>query len=242
MKVKCIIIDDEQYAIEGLAGYVEKMPGLMLHATYSSALTALNQIKIEDQVDFIFMDIEMPEISGLELAKRLRDKTRFLIFTTGHPSYALDAFDVHADQYLLKPITFSKFATTVDFILNNVTGKPTPPPTKKSKLKFIKADNKNSFHLIDANEVLYIAAAKNYSIIYTTGEQFVTHTGLNQVEAAMDESDFIRVNKSTVIAKKAIRKVEGHKIILKNDKDFQLGDFYKTKFKVFLNEYMLSGK
>ena len=241
MSVKCVIIDDEDYAIDALVGYVEKMPDLLVHATYNSALEALTHIKKEDQIDFIFLDIEMPEISGLELAKNLRDKTRFLIFTTGHPSHALTAFDLNASQYLLKPITFAKFATTVDFILKDIVGNQAMPAASKSKLQFIKADHKNSFHHIDSDEILYILAAKNYAIIHTAKTQYMTHMGLNHVEQALDANDFIRVNKSAIIAKKAIQKVEGHKITLSNDLDFQLGDIYKSTFKAFLNGNMLKG-
>lgn len=239
MSLKCIIIDDEQYAIDALVGYVEKLPDLSVFATYSSALAALTTIKKEDHIDFIFLDIEMPEISGLELAKSLRDKAKFLIFTTGHPSHALTAFDLNANQYLLKPITFGKFATTIDFILKDVGNHRTMQPTSNSKLRFIKADNKNAYHYIDSTEILHISAAKNYSIIYTAREQFVTYMGLSYVETAVDPADFIRINKSTIIAKKTIRKIEGHTIILTNDKSFQLGDIYKPAFKAFLNESLL---
>lgn len=239
MGLKCVVIDDEQYAVDALVGYLAQMPNLVLCSTYTSSLAALTHIKKEDQIDFIFLDIEMPGISGLELAKSLRDRTKFLIFVTGHPSYALNAFDLNANQYLLKPISFAKFATKIDFILKGAFDHNVNSPTTNQQLKFIKADNKNSYHYIDSTEILYISAAKNYSTIYTAKEQFVTYMGLNHVEAAIDLSNFIRINKSIIIAKNAIKKVEGHTIIIKNGKDFQLGDVYKLAFKEFLNERIL---
>jgi two-component system LytT family response regulator len=232
MKLKCIIIDDEQYAIDALVGYISKMPNLEVFATYVNPLAALTNIKKEHQIDFIFLDIEMPEITGIELAKSLRDKTKFLIFTTGHTGYAIDAFDLNASQYLLKPISFAKFATTVDYILKDLMVSKT---TANNKLLFIKADSKNSYHSIDPKEIIYVEAAKNYAIVFTIKEKYITHMGLNHIEAALNLDDFIRVNKSNIIAKNAIKKIEGNTIILKNAKTMQLGEVYKQTFQTFLN-------
>ncbi|RZK60242.1 MAG: response regulator transcription factor [Pedobacter sp.] len=232
MKLKCIIIDDEQYAIDALVAYVSKMPNLEVFATYVNPLAALTNIKKEDQIDFIFLDIEMPEITGIELAKSLRDKTKFLIFTTAHTGYALDAFDLNASQYLLKPISFAKFATTIDYILKDLT---INKPSTKNELLFIKADSKNSYHSIDPKEIIYIEAAKNYAIVFTAKEKYITHMGLSHIEAVLDLNDFIRVNKSNIIAKNAIKKIEGNTIILKNAKTLQIGEVYKSAFQEFLN-------
>ncbi|RYF19397.1 MAG: response regulator transcription factor, partial [Flavobacteriales bacterium] len=164
MKLKCIIIDDDQFAIDTLIAYVEKIPELNVHATYTNAIQALTTIRSEDAIDFVFLDIEMPELSGLTLAKSIRDKAKVLIFTTGHPEHALNAFNLNATQYLLKPITFEKFATVISYIMGNLLAskKMVHAPTK---LQFIKADNKNAFHYIDAAEIIYIEAAKNYVVI-----------------------------------------------------------------------------
>ena len=239
MGLKCIVIDDEQHAVDALVVYIHKMPNLEVFATYTNPLTALTQIRKEDAIDFIFLDIEMPEISGLELAKSLRDKTKFLVFTTGHSSYALSAFDLHANQYLLKPISFAKFAASVEYILKDVSTHQTPNSTVQNTLCFIKADHKNAYHYIDASEIVYIEAAKNYVIIYTTDEQYITHMGLNHVENALKPDDFIRVNKSNIITKSAIKKIEGNTIILKSGKNFQLGEVYKPAFQEFLNRSIL---
>lgn len=239
MDLKCIVIDDEQHAVDALVSYIHKILNLEVFTTYTNPLTALTQIRKEDAIDFIFLDIEMPEISGLELAKSLRDKTKFLIFTTGHSSHALSAFDLNANQYLLKPISFAKFAASVDYILKDVSSHQTPNLAIPNTLCFIKADQKNAYHYIDATEIIYVEAAKNYVIIYTAEEQYITHMGLNHVENALKPDDFIRINKSNIIAKSAIKKIEGHTIILKNGKDFQLGSTYKPAFQEFLNRSIL---
>jgi DNA-binding LytR/AlgR family response regulator len=234
MGLKCIVIDDEQYAVDALVGYINKMPNLKVFATYTSALAAITHIKKEDAIDFIFLDIEMPDLSGLEVAKSLRDKTKFLVFTTGHTNYALQAFNLNATQYLLKPISFAKFAESITYLLKDLAVKP-----DKNMLCFIKADHKNAYHYIDASEIVYVEAAKNYVIIHTPEEKYITHMGLNHVEAATKSDHFIRINKSNIIAKNAIKKIEGHTIILKNGKTFQLGDVYKPAFQQFLNHSLL---
>lgn len=249
MSLKCIIIDDDQYAIDALAKYIGEMPNLSVYQTYIKPLAALTQIKKEDEIDFIFLDIEMPDISGLELAERLRDKTKFLIFITSHPSYALKAFDLNANQYLLKPITFAKFALAIDYLLKNTTENVGGTPkanvvehktAPKRRLQFIKGDHKNSYHQLDADEIVYIEAAKNYVNIYTTKEKYVTHMGLNQIEAALGTADFIRIAKSYIVAKSAIKKVEGSMVRLKNnDNLFVIGDIYKSDFDNFMRENMV---
>jgi two-component system LytT family response regulator len=248
MDLKCIIIDDDQYAIDALVKYVNEIPGLTVHQTFLKPLEAL--ISIDEQVDFIFLDIEMPEISGLELAESLRSKTKFLIFTTSHPSYALKAFDLNASQYLLKPISFSKFALTVNYLLkNNLETQKVEQehkdeqvvPTKKLQLQFIKADQKYTYHYINPDDIVYVAAAKNYVVIHTAKEQFVTHMGLNHIDAALSKDDFIRISKSYLIAKNAIKKIEGSNVKLKNcDIEFQIGSVYRPAFIDFMNASMLA--
>ena len=239
MPIKCVIIDDEQYAIDQLKAFIVQMPNLQLHAAYLSSVEALMAVKAEDQLDFVFLDIEMPEINGLDLAKTLRAKTKHLVFTTGHSGHAIAAFDLKASHYLLKPISFNKFALTIAELLASKTA-PVKDPSR-SKLQFIKADQKNSYHYIDSASITYIAAAKNYVSIFTENEQenFVTHLGLNHVEKALDPIDFIRIHKSYIIAKQAIRKVDGNVIKLKNGKEFQLGEVYKPAFYEFLKEGLL---
>jgi DNA-binding LytR/AlgR family response regulator len=188
----------------------------------------------------------MPELSGLELATSLRNKTKFLIFTTSHSAHALKAFDLNADQYLLKPFSFAKFALAINFLLKKNTADLQNDLSRRNiqinetNLKFIKADQKNAYHYIDPTEIVFIEAAKNYVIIYTKDEKYLTHMGLNHIEDALDSNNFIRVNRSYIIAKNAIKKIAGNNIMLKNDKNIQLGNTYKTAFLEFMNKNMLS--
>src|SRR5437879_7663087 len=110
---KCIIIDDESYAIDRLKDYISSIPNLLLIKSYTNPLEALIALASSEVVDIIFLDINMPQITGIELSKEIRQKTRKLVFTTAHTQYGYEAFEVDADAYLLKPYTLSKFASTV---------------------------------------------------------------------------------------------------------------------------------
>jgi len=239
MSLKCIVIDDQQYAIDAMVRYIGDMPNMVVIKTFTKPLVALESISIADEIDFIFLDIEMPGISGLELAKSLRGKTRFLVFTTSHDKHALTAFQLQANQYLLKPISFAKFALTVNAILKTAAINTLALPTQQNQLQFIKAEYKNTFHYIDPSEILYVQAAKNYVIINTDHEQFVTHVGLNNIENALATKDFIRISKSYIIAKNAIKKIEGNSIKLRNSETLQIGRTYKPTFVNFMKENMI---
>ena len=241
MSFKCVIIDDEQYAIDALVSYIAQMSNLSLVASFTNPVEALQQINTIPEIDFIFLDIEMPHLSGLELATSLRDKTQFLVFTTGHTDYAIKAYDLQANHYLLKPITFSKFALTINEILQKSQSTGQLATLGQPKLQFIKGDQKNAYHCIDSDMISYISAVKNYAMIHTKdNEQFLTHLGLTQIAGMLDPIYFIRVNKSYIVAKAAIKKVEGNTIRLKNDKEVPLGAVHKAAFHAFLNEHMLT--
>lgn len=236
MGFKCIIIDDQQYSVDAMVRYISDMPNLEVAATFTDPLLALSAVGAGDPVDFIFLDIEMPGLSGLQLAKSLRDKTRFLVFITSHERHALGAFELHANQYLLKPVSFVKFAAVVTELIKSFSDmiKTTP-----NRFQFIKAEYKNTYHYINPAEILFVQASGNYVIITIGKEQFIAYMGLNALETSLPTSDFIRISKSFIIAKSAIRKIEGNSIRLKNDQTVQLGRTYRQSFVNFVKENMI---
>ncbi|WP_199119006.1 LytTR family DNA-binding domain-containing protein [Pedobacter sp. ASV28] len=245
MNLKCVVIDDDDFAIDSMVDYISEMPGLGIYRTFNNPTLALNEIRVGDEIDFIFLDIEMPGISGLELAAQLRDKTRYLIFTTSHSGYALKAFNLNIDQYLLKPFSFADFAFKINYLLKNSTELSSKiqlaqePPSGQEQY-FIKADSKNSYHQIDPDEIIYVEAAKNYVVVYTVSENFITLMGLSEMERSLDQSKFIRISKSFIVAKKAIKKIEGNSIRVANNKTLQLGEKYRPKFLDFLKQNLLN--
>ncbi|QDW26651.1 LytR/AlgR family response regulator transcription factor [Pedobacter sp. KBS0701] len=242
MNLKCVVIDDEQHAIEVLTDHIAEMPGLTVFKTFTSPVQALTEISIEDEIDLLFMDIDMPGINGLELAKNIREKAKYLIFTTAHPDYALQAFDVQSDQYLLKPISFAKFALGIDRILkkeSNNNSKGTTKEADQVAALYIKGDHKYAFSNIAIDEILYIKALQNYIQIITKSEIHTTYLTLKEIEKALENHPFIRVNKSNIVAKSAIKKVDGNIIRLVNNEMIQIGEGYKETFFAYVQSSLL---
>ncbi|QPH38538.1 LytR/AlgR family response regulator transcription factor [Pedobacter endophyticus] len=241
MNLKCIVIDDEQHAIEVLTDHIAEMQGLTVFKTFTSPVQALREISVDDEIDLLFMDIDMPGINGIELAKTIREKTKYLIFTTAHPDYALQAFDVQSDQYLLKPISFAKFALGIDRILKkeSTTAKASPKEVEQVAALYIKGDHKYAFSNIAIDEILYIKALQNYIQIITKSETHTTYLTLKEIEKALENNAFIRVNKSNIVAKSAIKKVDGNIIRLVNNEMIQIGEGYKDAFFAYVQSSLL---
>lgn len=240
MNLKCVVIDDEQHAIEVITDHIAEMPGLTIFKTFTSPVQALTELSLNDDIDLLFMDIDMPGINGLELAKNIREKARYLIFTTAHPDYALQAFDVQSDQYLLKPISFAKFALGIDRILKKEANhnRATKEPEQAAAL-YIKGDHKYAFSNIAIDEILYIKSLQNYIQIITNAETHITYLTLKEIDKALERHPFIRVNKSNIVAKAAIKKVDGNIIRLINNEVIQIGEGYKEAFFTYVQNSLL---
>lgn len=240
MNLKCVVIDDEQHAIEVITDHIAEMPGLTIFKTFTSPVQALTELSLNDDIDLLFMDIDMPGINGLELAKNIREKAKYLIFTTAHPDYALQAFDVQSDQYLLKPISFAKFALGIDRILKKEANNArAAKETDHSAALYIKGDHKYAFSNIAIDEILYIKSLQNYIQIITKAESHTTYLTLKEIDKALERHPFIRVNKSNIVAKAAIKKVDGNIIRLVNNEVIQIGEGYKEAFFTYVQNSLL---
>lgn len=235
MALKCIIIDDEQYSIDALSKYVGNMDNLEIHSTYTDPFDALLGIAKEAGVDFIFLDVEMPGMNGVELAKQIRNKCRYLVFTTGHASYAIDAFSVRADQYLLKPVTMKNFAIAVTDLIAadlRVNTKNSIEPKRLS----LKTNQKNTYRFVNENEIIVAVADRNYVSLFTSAEkkEITVHMGISHFMDVLDKELFLRINKSTIISKRYIKESHGDDIIMLDGRIFKVGSTYREKFRGFL--------
>ena len=231
--LKCVIIDDEQHAIDLLTDYISELPSLSLYKTYNNPILALDDIKAEDDIDIIWLDIDMPGISGLELAKSLRHKTKKLIFTTAHTQYAVEAFEVKADNYLLKPIKLSRFVSLVSELTETLS----QPEVVKSNFFFIKGDEKGKLIRLDMDSIIMIEGLKNYIVIYTKTERFTTYLTMLEAEMALlNDGKFMRIHKSFIVNSEEIKKVNGSTVYLTNDIEIVLGTSYKERFYDYLND------
>ena len=228
MKLTCVIIDDEQYAIKELTDLIAQMPNLSLYKTFTNPIIALTEIGVEDCIDIIFLDVDMPQMSGIELAKEMRDKARFIILTTAHSKYAVEGFDVRADHFLLKPISLSKFAIALTKLIKEDQTIPEPPKQLDDHF-FIKADMKKRIK-INFSDLIAIEGATNYVKIYTTQATYSTHVTMKEMELSLHERpEFIRVHKSFIVSKLHIEIIDGNTIKTKYNMTIPIGSLYKTQ-------------
>jgi len=237
-KLNCVIIDDEKHAVELLADYIETLPNLSLLKSFTDPLKALMDITVEDNIDIIFMDVDMPGMTGLDLSAAIRDKTKFLVFTSAHAKYAIDAFGVQANEYLLKPISMSKFALMINRLLKS--DMDLKRASRDEDFFFIKTDQVQKYIKINLKDLVAIEGLNNYVKIHTVNGMHIAYLTMKELEVKLDgNSSFIRVQRSFIISMDFINKVEGAFITLNNKLEVPLGTTYKKNFFSFLDRKTL---
>ncbi len=238
--LNCVIVDDEPMALNLVESYVEKTPFLVLKNKYNSAIEALNYVT-EHPVDLLFLDIQMPDLTGLEFSKMLPKQTK-VIFTTAFNKYAIEGYKVDALDYLLKPFDYAEFLTAANkakawFELvrkSNVqpVGKTTLVSPKQEFL-FVKSEYKQL--RIKLDDVLYFEGLKDYIKIWIKNEPkaILTLMSLKSLEAQLPEDDFMRVHRSFIVSLKNIEVIERSQIII-NKQRITVSEQYKPKFLEFL--------
>ena len=217
MQLKCVIVDDEPLASEGLAKYVEVIDYLELAGVAENPLE-LNKILENQSVDLIFLDIQMPYLTGLDFLK-IKPNLPMVIITTAYPNYALEGFQFDVVDYLLKPITFNRFFKATNkakelFWLKNQKITQTPAVAEPDYL-FIKCENKYEKILID--DIQFVQALQNYVMIHTTKGKFMTLLPLKTVEEYLGSGQFLRVHKSFLVALSKVERIDNQDIIIQNN-------------------------
>ena len=237
MIIKCAIVDDEPLAVELLASYVNKIPFLELCGKYTNATDALHGIG-EVPVDLLFLDIQMPELNGLELSKMIPENTR-IVFTTAFDRYAVDGFRVNALDYLLKPISYADFMEACNkalqwFQLVQQQDEPTAAEKEEIKSIFVKSEYK--LLQINLDDIRYIEGLKDYVKIYTeqSPHPILSLMNMKAIEQMLPASRFIRVHRSFIVQKSKIREIERNRIVF-GDVYIPIGDSYKQAFQDFIN-------
>ncbi len=244
--IKCIIVDDEPSAVDILKIYVEKIPYLSLQLATTDAIEALTFIQT-NQTDLIFLDINMPDISGLDFAKLTQNKAK-IIFTTAYSEFALDSYQYNTVDYLMKPVSFDDFLRASQKVLNNITpqSKESTPNEKESvdDYIYVKTEHKGKIAKIMFKDILYVESLKNYVAIYTTDkEQIVSLLTMKEMEERLPSNNFFRCHKSFIVALDKIKAVDGNEIIFQELKDkVPIGATYRDSFFLILNPKILSSK
>lgn len=227
--LKFIIIDDEPLAHEIIEEFSNLIPHIELIGNCYSALEALKFLS-ENKVDFIFLDINMPKLKGLDFLRTLTNPPQTII-TTAYKEHALEGFELNVVDYLLKPFSFDRLVKAVNKIGKASQEKTTTKEVisineKPSQKIFIKGDKKH--HQIDLEELLFIEAYGNYTKLFLTDEMILCHEKISHFESILSENQFLRVHKSFIIALDKIKFIEGNRILI-NKHQVPIGQTYKIK-------------
>lgn len=202
--ISCILVDDNKMARMALAQIISQVTELQLVAECETAMEAYNVLQT-NPVDVVFLDIEMPGISGLELAKQLKGKATQIIFTTGKSDYALDAFELNIVDYLMKPVSLARFLQAIEKV-KELKGRQ--KAHAKSELDFFFVKDKGILKKIKPEDILYLEAMGDYVKIFTGEKSYLVHSTLKVLEQKLPASDFLRVHRSFIIALKKIDSID----------------------------------
>jgi len=229
--IKCIIVEDETLAQQVIISHLEKTGRFELVAVCNNALEA-REILITKEVDLIFLDIQLPGMTGLNFLRTLPEPP-LVVLTTAYSEYALESYEFNVIDYLLKPISFERFCKTVNKIAD---GRLFKQPVKEKDTSstnhiFIKSNSK--FFKVNFSEILYIEGMKDYLKIYTTEYNLVTHQTMNEMEQMLPSDQFMRVHKSYIIALAQVKSIYGNSVEI-NKATIPIGLNYKEKVMDFI--------
>ena len=236
MKYNCLIVDDEPLAQDVLETHISKVPDLHLVRKCSNAFEALEVLHAE-KVDIIFLDIQMPELTGLEFLKTLQDPPA-VIFTTAYSEFAVEGFELNALDYLMKPISFERFYKSVNKAIHYIKleGQGTPEVQEEEDHFFVKADKK--IVKISLKDILYIEGLKDYVMIYTTEQRIITLQTMKNLEERLPSAHFQRVHRSFIISIDKLKSVSGNFVEI-GDKQIPVGKHYKDELMKFIDKHNL---
>jgi len=238
MNITCAIVDDEQPAIEVLQTFIQRTPGLDLVYYSTDPLAALNALVAAPPM-ISFLDVDMPELSGLELAGLL-DSRISIVFTTSYREFAVEAFERRAFDYLLKPVSYERFARCIQQFRSLPPLTAGKTPTAPSF--FVKTGIRGQLTRVSIPDILYIEGADNYITIVTTQEKVMTYLSLKEIQEQLPGDSFVRIHKSHIVSTGAIQLVEPGQVRLKNHITLALGEAYREQFFRQISPFLLQKK
>jgi DNA-binding LytR/AlgR family response regulator len=228
MSLRCIIVDDEYLAIRVLQEYARRVPDLTIVQTFKDPQQALAYLS-ENSIDLLFLDIQMPYLTGFELLRKLR-QAPLVIFTTARHDYAVQAFELDVIDYLVKPIAFERFEKAVqrarayqEYQQHKVAGHPA-----SHDHIMIRADQR--IFQLTTDSILYIEGLSEYIKVYTTDKMYITHAALKDILEELPSSRFARIHKSFIVSRSYIGSFSHQRVHLTNRKELPIGRTYKQDF------------
>ncbi|WP_143959447.1 LytR/AlgR family response regulator transcription factor [Litoribacter populi] len=229
--IKSLIIDDEPYAQEVIEEYIKKVPFLHLLKKSNDAIDGLKDIE-ELKPDLVFMDIQMPEMTGIELIKILQGHKPAIIITTAYSEHALEGYELEISDYLLKPIRFDRFLKAV----NKIKKQLTPYEPKASQYFWVK-ENGKLVH-VPMEDVLMAKSMKDYIQLYLKKRKIITYQTMKRMKEILPAEEFMRVSRSCIIRKSAIKSINGNILETTVGEEIIIGGTYKEAIKSEINEWL----
>jgi len=244
MNIRCIIVEDEPLARNLLEQYIQKIPGIELAKSFSNPLEALDFLN-SNAVDVLISDIQMPELTGINLLKILSVKP-LIILTTAYPEYALEGYELDVMDYLLKPITFERFLQAIEKAKGRLQASKQATMQETSVVKpFIFVKDRNKLVKVKLEDIVYIEGLKDYIIIYTKDKRIVPLQTLKSFESQLPATQFIRIHNSYIVSFEAIEAIDKEKVQIipinyqtgSPAKTFlPISDTYRKAFKEFIEQ------
>ena len=237
MNLNCLIVDDEPIARNGLAGDIKEFDFLRVVGLAENAFQAIQFLNSGEPVDLLFLDIDMPGLSGLDFLKLVRVKP-IVIITTAYPQYAINGFELGVIDYLLKPISMNRLETAINKAKKWLFLKE-HDLDEKGNNDFLYVKSNGRYEKILFSKILYVEAANNYVFIHTAEKRFITYHTLKGIEGQLPSGEFVKVHKSYIISRSHIDSIKGSEIVI-NEIHIPLSRNFKDNFqKEVINERAL---
>jgi len=234
--INCIVVDDEPHAIEILDHYIKQTPHLHLVASFTNPIEAL-QLMGEQKIDLVFLDIQMPEVSGIDFIKAIHGKSK-VILTTAYSEFALEGYELSVVDYLLKPIRLARFLAAVQKVVEQLNASENLKPD--DDYIFVKTESKGKLLKINLADIDFIESMKNYVAIHRGQQKTLVYTSMKELEERLPKKQFLRVHKSFIIPISRITGIEGNLVRLKNvTSEILIGENYKAELMEIIKGKMI---
>lgn len=226
-EIQCLIVDDEPLARKLIAGHVEKLPGWQIAGMCKNAIEAY-ELLMKDPVDVLFLDINMPVVSGIDFYRSLKDPP-FLVFTTAYPEYAVEGFELEAVDYLLKPITFDRFIRTAERIKEKIEGRKNVQESLFNRAPdFIFIKHFSKLVKVRFEDILYLEAQKDFVKFVTSNDELLAGMTMKEAEDILPADRFLRVHRSYIVSLNAVTAMFGNTIEI-GSHEIPIGANYKEE-------------
>ena len=240
--INCIVVDDEDHAIEVIQHYLKSIPAINIVATFTNPITAYAFLS-QNKIDLVFLDIHMPDMSGLEFIQAVNNKEISFILTTAYKQFAPEGFDLDVVDYLVKPIPLPRFLQAITKAQKIIAAKNPAKgdPQKEADYFMVKTEAKGKMLKINVSEIDFIEGMKNYVAFHHNGIRTMALLTMKDVEDRLPKEQFARVQKSFIIALNRITSIDGNRVILKGvSAEILIGDTYRKDFLDIMKQKLIS--